>query len=193
MSVPLVLASRSPRRAELLRQLDVSFVVVAADIDESPLGGERSADYVARVAQAKATAVHDDGVAILAADTCVCVDGEIFGKPRDREDAFRMLRTLSGRWHEVHTAVALRAPNHGITATVVTTRVEFAALDDALLEAYWATGEPADKAGAYGIQGVGGALVRRIEGSYSAVVGLPLVETRILLDGAAVTHGLRRA
>jgi septum formation protein len=190
--VRVVLASRSPRRAELLGLLGVEFTVVAADVDETPLAGERPRAYVERVARNKAAAVALDDCVVLSADTSVCVDGAIFGKPRDRADACRMLRTLSGRWHEVHTAVALRVPTGAVTGLVVSTRVEFVPLDDALIDAYWATGEPADKAGAYGIQGLGGALVGRIEGSYSAVVGLPLAETRTLLDGAGLVHRLRR-
>ncbi|MCB1747700.1 MAG: septum formation inhibitor Maf [Gammaproteobacteria bacterium] len=187
------LASRSPRRAELLGILGVEFEIVVADIDETPWAGEVPPVYVERIAREKAAAVTCDDAVVLAADTCVAVDELIFGKPRDHADARRMLRALSGRWHAVHTAVALRAPGGTMQAVVVSTRVEFAPLDDALIDAYWASGEPADKAGAYGIQGLGGALVTRIEGSYSAVVGLPLAETRALLDGEGVRHALRRA
>ncbi|MEX2481092.1 MAG: Maf family protein [Gammaproteobacteria bacterium] len=192
-SSPLLwLASRSPRRGELLEQLGVRFARIDVEVDESCLDAEAPADYVRRVALLKAATPRADGDerVILAADTCVSVGGEIFGKPRDFTDAKRMLRCLSGRWHTVYTAVVLSAPQAPPEVAAVATRVEFVILDDALIAAYWGSGEPADKAGAYGIQGLGGALVRGIEGSYSAVVGLPLAETRALLDGAGVRHAL---
>ena len=125
---------------------------------------------------------------MLAADTCVVIDNEIIGKPRDRLDAMALLQRLSGQWHEVLTGVALTVAT---TATVcVTTRVRMRRLTYREIAAYWGSGEPVDKAGAYGIQGLGGALVERIEGSYSNVVGLPLAETLVLLDGARITHRL---
>ena len=185
------LASRSPRRAELLQTLGVDFRIVDVTIDEAVRAGEISADYVLRLAAAKAAAGHAQvppGGAVLAADTCVVIDNEIIGKPRDRLDAMAILQRLSGQWHEVLTGVALAVAT---TATVcVTTRVQMRRLTDREIAAYWASGEPADKAGAYGIQGLGGALVERIEGSYSNVVGLPLAETLVLLDGARITHRL---
>lgn len=192
---PLFLASRSPRRAELLRQVGVAFEVVDVEVDESVVPGEAPRDYVLRLAQAKAMAAAA-GVpataAVLAADTTVTIDGEIFGKPEDAADARRMLERLSGCWHEVLTAVAL-AHAGTCRACVVSTRVQFRALDPGMIAAYWDSGEPADKAGGYGIQGLGGGLVRRIEGSYGAVVGLPLCETLELLEEAGVAHALRPA
>jgi len=188
----LILASRSPRRAELLRQLGASFAVIDVEIDEAPGAQEAPADYVRRLARAKAEAgraAHGNTGAVLAADTSVALAGRLFGKPRDAADGAAILSALSGRRHEVHTAVAL-ATGRGVEACVVATVVEFAPLDAAVIAAYWASGEPADKAGAYGIQGLGGALVTRIEGSYSAVVGLPLCETRALLDSAGIPHAL---
>jgi len=190
---PIVLASRSPRRAALLRLLGVDYDLVDIDIDERRLGAETPADYVQRVALAKAAWAQAGGNErriVLAADTCVSVEQDIFGKPLDFADARRMLRRLGGGWHTVHTAVVVKGVDGPPQTAVVATRVEFIALDDATIAAYWASGEPADKAGAYGIQGLGGALVRRIEGSYSAVVGLPLAETAALLASAGVTHAL---
>jgi septum formation protein len=188
------LASRSPRRAELLTMLGVEFEVIDTDIDESALPAEPPIPYVARVALAKAMNAQansspDD--CILAADTTVSADGEILGKPLDHHAAIAMLSALSGRWHDVHTAVVMLGPGT-IANIVVSTRVEFVALDEEMIEAYCASGEPYDKAGGYGIQGLGGAFIRRIEGSYSAVMGLPLCETRELLDAAGIRHSLRR-
>lgn len=188
----LHLASRSPRRAELLRLVGVDFVLVDVEVDEAQRWGEAPADYVLRVASDKARA-GSVGLApaavVLAADTTVTIDGEIFGKPRDERDAHAMLGRLSGRWHEVLTAVVVSVDGRQFSA-VVTTRVEFRALCAATIAAYWRSGEPADKAGAYGIQGLGGALVKRIDGSYGAVVGLPLCETIALLDQARIRHAL---
>lgn len=189
----LALASRSPRRAALLRLLGVEFDIIPADADERVLAGEQPADYVRRVARLKAAAARiagDGGHVLLAADTCVSIDGEIFGKPVDRAHGARMLRRLAGRWHDVHTALMVSPPTGQAHEALVSTRVEFVAFDDAVIEAYWASGEPADKAGAYGIQGLGGTLVRRIEGSYSAVVGLPLAESADLLTRAGIAHAL---
>ena len=189
----LYLASRSPRRAELLRLLGVDFALVDVEVDEREHAGEAPAAYVRRVAADKARAGADQlpaDAVVLAADTTVCVDGAIIGKPLDEADARAMLRRLSGRWHEVYTAVVV-GTRASLAVEVVRTRVEFRALDDALIAAYWASGEPADKAGAYGIQGLGGALVRRIEGSYGAVVGLPLAETAEMLEKAGVGQALR--
>ncbi len=189
----LALASRSPRRAALLRLLGVEFDIIPADADERVLVGEPPAAYVRRVTRLKAAAAHaadSDGHVLLAADTCVSIDGDIFGKPLDRADCARMLRRLAGRWHDVHTALIVSPPDGDPLEALVTTRVEFVTFDDAVIEAYWASGEPADKAGAYGIQGLGGTLVRRIEGSYSAVVGLPLAESAELLARAGIAHAL---
>jgi septum formation protein len=188
----LHLASRSPRRADLLHLLGVDFVLVDVEVDESQQLGELPADYVRRVAADKAragSAQLPSGAVVLAADTTVSVDGEIFGKPRDEADATAMLTRLSGRWHEVFTAVVVAADGRHYT-DVVKTRVEFRHLEAATIAAYWRSGEPADKAGAYGIQGLGGALIKRIDGSYGAVVGLPLCETLTLLDRAGIKHAL---
>ncbi|MBX9609297.1 MAG: Maf family nucleotide pyrophosphatase [Gammaproteobacteria bacterium] len=191
----LHLASRSPRRAELLRLIGVDFVLVDVEVDERQLAGEAPAAYVCRVAEDKArvgaAALPSDAV-VLAADTTVCLDGEILGKPLDADDARRMLARLSGRTHEVLTAVVV-GTRASLAAEVITTRVEFMPLDGAVIAAYVASGEPADKAGAYGIQGVGGALVKRIEGSYGAVVGLPLAETAEMLARAGIGTALRSA
>ncbi len=186
------LASRSPRRADLLRLLGVKFRVVEVDVDETPITQESPENHVRRTALAKAAAgraaLPEDAV-VLAADTVVSVDGLIFGKPRDRAHATEMLTALSGCWHVVLTAVVLGWETDTL-CRVVRCRVQFAILEAQTIEAYWQTGEPADKAGAYGIQGIGGALVKQIEGSYSAVVGLPLYETSTLLNEAGVDHTL---
>ncbi|MFL5273583.1 MAG: Maf family protein [Anaeromyxobacteraceae bacterium] len=174
----LTLASRSPRRRELLGQLGLALEVSPADTDESPRPGEPAEAYVARVAREKAGAVRAETV--LAADTSVVLDGAILGKPADDADARRMLRALSGREHEVLSAVCARRLGRE-EAVVVTSRVAFAPLRDDAIAWYVATGEPRDKAGAYAVQGAGGAFVVAISGSVSNVVGLPLAETLALL------------
>jgi len=188
----LVLASASPRRQELLQQIGVSARVVPADIDEQVYPGELAADYVSRLALQKAEAVagqlHSDELA-LGSDTSVVLNGEILGKPASFEEAQTMLRALSGAKHQVMTAVALvgQAPTEPRSEVrTVTTDVWFRPISDAQIEAYWASGEPQDKAGSYGIQGFGAIFVDHIEGSYSAVVGLPLAETAELLEAAGV-------
>jgi len=165
------LASRSPRRRELLTQLGVAFVAVPADVDETPHPGERPLDLVRRLAATKADAVAGD--IVLAADTIVDLDGEVFGQPGDADEARRMLRRLSGRTHRVHTGVALRSAS-AEAVEVVTTLVTMVPMTPGLLDWYLATGEPFDKAGAYAIQGSGSVLVEGIRGSVSNVVGLPL-------------------
>lgn len=184
----LILASASPRRRELLQQIGVEFGCAPVDIDETPRADERPADYVARLALEKARACQQrqgGGSVFLGSDTTVTLDDHILGKPENEQDAVRMLMRLSGRRHQVMTAVALVQNGHEQVETVVT-EVEFRPLDEALCRAYWRTGEPCDKAGAYGIQGMGAVFVERIEGSYSAVVGLPLMETARLLESFAV-------
>lgn len=180
----VVLASQSPRRQELLRLLLRDFVCHPVDIDESPRAGESPADYVLRLAEEKARACDHPGI-VLAADTTVSVDGNILGKPVDPDDARAMLRALSGREHTVMTAVAV-VGSERLSSRLVTTCVEFVTLDDTLIARYLASAEPWDKAGAYGIQGFAGSFVRRLTGSYSAVVGLPLTETRELLADRGV-------
>ncbi|MFP5382821.1 MAG: Maf family protein [Gammaproteobacteria bacterium] len=181
MTADLVLASASPRRRELLAQIGVRHRVQAADVDETLRSGEAAADYVLRLARAKAGALPAGGLPVLGADTSVVVDGRVLGKPVDDADARAMLRCLSGREHQVLSAVALC---HGarIEARLSVTRVWFRTVSDALVDRYVASGEPRDKAGGYGIQGLGGALVTRIDGSYTGVVGLPLAETVDLLQ-----------
>jgi nucleoside triphosphate pyrophosphatase len=189
------LASRSSRRRELLKQIGVSFEILLlregqgrpADFDETPLPGEAPVDYVQRVARAKVEA----GWArltqrrllrfpVLSADTTVAVDGEILGKPVDREQAVAFLRLLSGRAHEVHTAVAVRFDQQTEVA-VSSTTVEFRDLTEGEMRQYVSSGEPLDKAGGYAIQGRGAVFIRSISGSYTGVVGLPLFETSQLL------------
>ncbi len=171
----LVLASASPRRRELLTHLGLAFEVVAAHVDESVHDGEAPAVYVERVALAKARAIaaEQPDALIVAADTTVVRDGQILAKPADAGEARRMLRSLAGRTHEVLTAV-VATRDRRTTSRVASTSVTFAPICDAELDWYVATGEPFDKAGAYGIQGAGGLFVTRIEGSYHNVVGLPL-------------------
>jgi septum formation protein len=169
----LVLASQSPRRAELLRDAGIEFIVSPANVDESVRAGEAPVDYVRRLAQEKAEAVAGD--LVLAADTVVVVAGEILGKPRDAVDAVRMLRLLSNRNHEVITGICLRGT--GLWPVIIaheTTHVWFSQLTEEEIAAYVATGEPMDKAGAYAIQGIASRFIERIEGSYSNVVGLPV-------------------
>lgn len=188
MAADIVLASASPRRRELLAQLGVRFRVCVADVDETPRAGESATDYAARLAvdKALAGAARDGGtLPALGADTTVVVDGAIVGKPADAADAARMLSRLSGREHVVVSAVAL-ARAGSATVRVSSTRVRFRTLSAHDIARYVATGEPLDKAGAYGIQGFGAALVAWIEGSYSGVVGLPLAETAELLAAAGV-------
>lgn len=186
----LYLASRSPRRAELLEQIGVSFAVLDVAIDERPYPDECPEDYVMRVALEKGRAGRAALGArisppVLAADTSVVLDGEVFGKPRDRAHALEMLSRLSGREHRVLSAVTL--VDDGIEWTRLSdSRVSFRALDARELDLYWDSGEPHDKAGAYAIQGRGALFVRHLSGSYSGVMGLPLHETGDLLARAGI-------
>ncbi len=181
----IVLASASPRRKQLLESAGVEFVVRAGDIDETEQPGERPRAYALRVAQAKALAVNAafDEV-VLAADTTVALGMKILGKPLTAERARTTLRQLSGRTHQVHTAVVVRVGTRSVHR-VVTTAVRFRELNEGEIERYVATGEPLDRAGGYAIQGGGGSLVDRVTGSYTAVVGLPLREALALLAEAA--------
>ncbi len=177
----LVLASRSPRRAELLTAAGIEFTVRVADIDETPRAGEDPMDYVLRLAEEKACAVPCDvDETVLAADTTVVLDREILGKPVDLADAARMLGVLSERKHEVITGVCLRNRQRTVREASVTA-VWFAPMTPREIEEYLASGEPLDKAGAYGIQGVASRYVERIEGSYTNVVGLPVAMVYRLL------------
>ena len=208
------LASGSPRRRELLQQIGISFRVVAAAVDETALPGEAPMAYVTRLAVAKADAgwnggpgaagglgatgepgepggpgTSDPGMAgvaripVLAADTAVILDGKILGKPADRADAEHMLRQLSGRTHEVLSAIALRTAD-GFHSRISRSEVTFRRIAAAEARAYWETGEPCDKAGAYAIQGRAAIFIADLRGSYSGVMGLPLFETAELLSQA---------
>jgi septum formation protein len=187
--VKLVLASASPRRAEILRNAGFAFEAQPAHVDETPLPDEPAETYVQRVASAKARAVArflgaDAGRAIvIGADTVVVADGHILGKPADADDARRMLRLLSGRDHDVLTGISLLTMLEGVETThVESTRVSFLALSDEDIEVYLRTGEPFDKAGAYGIQGIGGRFISRIEGCYFNVMGLPISQASSIIS-----------
>lgn len=180
----IVLASASPRRAEWLERIGVAFVVRPVAIDESPHPGEPATAYVLRLAREKAAAA-PRGDVVLAADTAVCLDGRIFGKPRDERDGIATLLALSGREHQVLTALTVRSPDRE-ACRLASATVTFRPIDAAEAAAYWRTGEPADKAGSYGMQGMGGVFVSRIDGSPGAVVGLPLHETHDLLKSFGI-------
>jgi septum formation protein len=200
MATPIYLASRSPRRRELLKQIGVKFDPLllrlatprGPDVDEAQHGGESPADYVERTAREKASF----GLEVLsmrsmifrpvlAADTVVIVDGEVLAKPANPEEAAAFMHRLSGRTHEVRTAIALAIQGPLLTSTSVST-VTFRELDDDEIKRYCATSEPYDKAGGYGIQGLAAMFVERIEGSYTGVMGLPLFETARLLSQAGI-------
>ena len=183
----LCLASQSPRRRDLLWQIGVPHKVTAARVDESLLPGESPDDYVERVALEKAMTVRNGGerLPVLAADTAVVLDGTVYGKPVDRADALSMLGKLSGRAHQVLTAVAF-ATGRTVELRVSASTVRFRDLTLPEREAYWETGEPRDKAGAYAIQGLGAVFVESLSGSYSGVMGLPLAETAELLRTAGI-------
>ena len=186
---PIILASASPRRAALLTQIGVTFRVHTVTLSEDPLLGETPADLARRLALAKARrawAETGSGAPVLAADTVVALDGVSLGKPAGRADAMDMLERLSGRTHDVYTAVALIARG-GEQLTLSASRVTMRSTTAAERAAYWETGEPADKAGAYGVQGRAAAFISRLEGSYSGVMGLPLYETAEMLRSAGCT------
>lgn len=192
MSLKIYLASRSPRRGELLRQIGVDFEVLPSDVDESVRPGEAPEHYVLRLAREKAEACLQritldnlPAMPVLAADTTVCADGEILGKPENDTDACDMLRRMSDRWHSVHTGIAL-AWDGNVEVMISSTQVEMAPLTEQEIASYVASGEPHDKAGSYGIQGLAGAFVRRIEGSFTGVMGLPVYETAQLLRKAGL-------
>lgn len=180
----LRLASASPRRSALLTQLGVAHEIVAAAVDETALPDERPEALVVRLARLKAERGGAGGARpALGADTIVCIDEHVLGKPRDADEAAAMLRLLSGRDHRVLSGVALCAGGTVRTALSVST-VRFRALGETEIADYWASGEPRDKAGAYAIQGLAARFIERLEGSYSGVMGLPLFETAMLLDAA---------
>jgi septum formation protein len=194
----VILASASPRRKDLLQQLGIDPVIIPADIDETPHAGEIPTAFASRMAKEKAYAIaraiiehrmpgYDTPAhpfAVIGADTVVDLDGQIFGKPIDDDDARRMLRALSGRTHRVHTAVVVVSGMGEAFPGLVTSLVTMAPITDQLLAWYIATGEPHDKAGSYAIQGNGGVLVDKVQGPMSNVVGLPLSETVSLLNRA---------
>jgi septum formation protein len=191
---PVVLASASPRRRELLQQLGVPHEVLAVDIDETALPGEPALTLVTRLARTKALeGLRRDrsGKPVLGSDTVVVVDQVVFGKPADREDALRMLAALGGRTHLVLTAVALATAPAKVSEAVSQTTVRMRSIAPDEAAAYWDTGEPVGKAGGYAIQGLGAAFIENISGSYSGVMGLPLYETARLLQVANPVGGSR--
>ena len=185
----IILASASPRRAELLRAAGIDFDVRPADIDEAIRPGEAPGEYVSRLAEAKARVVHerDGNQTVLAADTAVVVDGEILGKPVDEADAKRMLRMIGGRTHDVLTAVSVFHPGQIVDTRVDATTVEFAELSESDIDWYVSSGEPMDKAGAYAVQGLASRFVTRVDGSYSNVVGLPIALVYQMLTNKLLT------
>ncbi len=190
LSAPrLCLASMSPRRRQLLAQIGVPHLVQAAHIDESVLAGEHAVDYVVRMARAKALIVRARGVGlpVLAADTSVVIDETICGKPADEPEALAMLQRLSGRSHQVLTAVALAVDN-GVSFRLSQSEVRLRSLTLEECAAYWRTGEPRDKAGGYAVQGLGAVFIEHLRGSYSGVMGLPLYETAQLLAAAGLGY-----
>ena len=183
----IILASQSPRRVALLKQINIDCLVMPADIEEAVLANEHPEHYVTRLAEEKALAVfkklggkHAD-LPILAADTTVALGREVFGKPEHDADAYNSLKKLSGTTHQVHTAIAVMFKGK-LESALNTTLVQMMPLTDAMIEAYIATGEHRDKAGSYAIQGLAGNWIKRIEGSYTGVMGLPVHETALLLD-----------
>lgn len=188
MTFKLILASQSPRRRELLKQITSDYQVDVADIDETPVADEPAHEYVVRLAIAKAQAVwqrRGDQIPVLGSDTTVAVDDHILGKPLDNTEALAMLQRLNGRSHEVLTAVALVGPQ-GVQYKLSCTTVTFANISESALAAYVASGEPLDKAGSYGIQGHAGLFISHIAGSFTGVMGLPLFETSQLLLEAGI-------
>ena len=185
----LILASASPRRAEILQQIGVTFQIAPADIDETPMSQELPIDYVQRMAQEKARHVIDTVVGssavVLGADTSVVLGNTIYGKPRNQEEAMAMLADLSGKTHQVFTAVAM-GNNQRCVLKLSATDVKFRELASRECLEYWKTGEPLDKAGGYAIQGLGAVFVEKISGSFSGVVGLPIEQTAQLLQAFKV-------
>ena len=190
----LHLASASPRRRDILNSLEIRHSYAGVDMDEAAQPGEKAEELVVRLARAKAAAVdvrEHPGLPILAADTVVVVNQQIFGKPASKEHALAMLAALSGRSHRVLTAVTLRNAGE-YYARLSETEVRFSEMNPDEAHAYWQSGEPDGKAGAYAIQGLGGVFVERISGSYSGVVGLPVFETAALMQLAGI-HILPKA
>jgi septum formation protein len=187
--VRIVLASQSPRRRELLSLIGIPHEVRPADLDESLLPGESPTEHAERLARSKAEtiAAREPRAVVIGSDTIVVLDGDVLGKPRDTAEAAAMLRRLSGRTHTVQTAVAVARNGHTVSG-VESVEVTFRPLDDTQIEAYIATGEPMDKAGAYGIQGYGAVIVERVHGDYFAVMGLALGRLVSLLEAVGVSY-----
>lgn len=186
----LILASGSPRRRDFLKNMGISFVVQSPDVDETALENESPGDLVMRLSRLKALSVgaqHPQGV-VLSADTVVVIDNEILGKPRDRADAKAMIKKLSGRTHEVYTAVCV-CQGRRCEQIMEVTKVTFATLSDELVELYVASGECDDKSGSYSVQGIAAMLIEKVEGSVSSVVGLPACQTRELLHKFGINPG----
>ena len=183
MSVQIILASASPRRKELLDQIKVTYKVYPVDLDETPLPNESPLNFVQRLAAEKSAACRNQlktEIPVLAADTAVILGCIIMGKPKNQADALAMLTQLSGKTHQVFSAISLRGREHGQAVSI--TEVTFRRLTEREILDYWRSGEPVDKAGSYAIQGLGGVFVEAIQGSFSGVVGLPLFETAELLS-----------
>jgi septum formation protein len=189
MTAQVILASASPRRLKLLKQIGIEAVVYPMNIDETPRIAEAPEAYVQRIAAEKSRlcvlSIHSD-LPKLAADTVVVVEGRILGKPKNKEDAFAMLSSLSGCTHQVYSAVSLRGRKHGQALNI--TEVTFRPLTETEIRQYLQTGEPADKAGGYAIQGFASGFIENIKGSYSGVMGLPLFETANLLNGEGINY-----
>jgi septum formation protein len=188
MTAQIILASASPRRQELLDQINVTYTVYPVDIDETPRVNESPLAYVQRLAAEKSAACKarlNPEIPILAADTTVVLGDMIMGKPKDQADALTMLMQLSGKSHQVYSAISVRGREHGQAVSV--TEVTFRHLTEQEILAYWHSGEPLDKAGSYAIQGLGALFVEAIKGSFSGVMGLPLFETAELLSNQGVT------
>ncbi len=195
---PLVLASQSPRRSQLLQMLGLRFEVIPADVDETYRKGENAKAHAERLAREKAmkVAARKPEALVIGSDTVVVHDRKVLGKPGSAEEAIEMLLTLQGKSHRVETAIAIASPDQLLLSGVETVKVRFRAFDRAYAEAYVATNEPMDKAGAYGIQGYGAAIVERIEGDFFAVMGLPIGRMLALLRAAGWHYdfqGLNRA
>jgi septum formation protein len=189
MTAQIILASASPRRRELLEQIGIRYQVHAVDINETPLINEQPLSYVHRLAAEKSAACLASlttSLPVLAADTTVVLGDTIMGKPKNQDDALTMLHQLSGKTHQVYTAISLRTDNTHHSAMSITD-VTFKTLSEAEIIAYWHSGEPIDKAGSYAIQGKGAVFVESIRGSFSGVVGLPLFETAQLLMQQGIT------
>lgn len=182
----IILASASPRRAELLDQIGISYQKQAVDIDESSLPNESAEDLVIRLAIEKSQAINDKEIPVLGSDTLGVIGDELLVKPHDLAHAIQMLSVMSGQWHEILTAVAI-TQNNETNVLLNKNRVLFRPISEAEIVAYWHTGEPKDKAGAYAIQGLAASFIQQIEGSYSGIMGLPLCETAKLLKQVGIS------